>query len=497
MSEFEEGEHIDPTSEISLETVQKRATKGIVALTGRYVILYAVTFIAQGFLGAFLSINEWGVFAIVSAVINFLVYFSDVGLAASLIQSRGKITDDDLKTTFTVQQILVLSLISIVLIFSTRIQSFYGLSNEGLFLLYALALSFFLSSIKTIPSVLLERELRFEKLAIVSIVENLIYNVLLVICAWKGLGIMSFTIAVVARAVAGFVLLYSISPWIPRLGISLKSLKHLLKFGVPYQINTFLAVLKDDGLAIVLGKILGLSGMGILVWAQKWAQLPLRLFMDQVTKVTFPAFARMQDEPEHLAKSVTRSLFFVAFFVFPCVVGFVVLAPIIIHVIPRYEKWQPALIPLALVSVNTLFAGVTTPLTNLLNAIGKIRKTFGLMVMWTVLTWVFVPYLAQRYGVDGAALGYALVGSSSIFAILLTKRYVNFSLVQSILRPAAASIIMGVSLLFLRQFLPISLSSIWILIGVGAVVYGVSIIVLVGVSILEDAQKSAKTLFSK
>ena len=154
-------------------------------------------------------------------------------------------------------------------------------------------------------------------------------------------------------------------------------------------------------------------------WAQKWAYMPLRLFMDNVLKVTFPAFSRMQDEREHLKRSVTRSIFFVCFLVFPSVVGLVILSPILVEIIPRYDKWEPALIPLFLISINTIFAAATTQLTNLLNAIGKIKTTFKLMIMWTVLTWAFIPVLAIKYGVNGAALGYALVGSSSIIAIYI------------------------------------------------------------------------------
>ncbi len=490
-------EHLDPTAELNLEAVKSRAVKGIVALTGRYFILYIITFVAQGFLGAFLIRSQFGIFGIVSAVVNFLVYFSDVGLAASLIQKKEKLEEGDLKTTFTIQQILVVTLLSLVFIFSKQIQSFYGLDTSALFLLYALGISFMMSSLKTIPSVLLERHLKFEVLAISNILESLVYNISLVLFAWKGFGITSFSIAVLARGIVGLVTLYIFQPWIPKFGISRSSLSKLLKFGIPYQINTFIAVLKDDGLTLVLGKIMGVDALGILVWAQKWIQIPLRVVLDNVTRVTFPAFSRMQDNKPELERTVTRSIFFTTLLVFPAVVGIVMVAPMTISIIPRYNQWMPAIIPLTFLSVNVLFAAVTTQLTNLLNAIGKIKITSLLMVMWTVLTWVLVPYLGKHYGVNGAALGYAIVGASSLVAIIVVKKYVNFSLVDSTVKPLFASVVMGVTLFVLRKFLPTSLYSLGILALVGITTYSISIFSFVGLSLIEDVKKASSSIFKK
>ena len=152
-------DHMDPTTEISLETVKARSVRGVVVLTGRTFLLQVIALIAQLFLFAYLGKYEFGVFAIVSAIINFLVYFSDIGLAAALIQKKDKPTDTDLKTTFFVQQSLVLGIIAIVVILTPFFTQKYSLNHDGQILLYALAASLLFSSLKSIPSVLLERKL--------------------------------------------------------------------------------------------------------------------------------------------------------------------------------------------------------------------------------------------------------------------------------------------------------------------------------------------------
>jgi len=488
---------MEPSEEINLETVKSRAVRGVVVLTGRTFILQVIGVVAQGVLWAYLSPAQFGVFFIVGAIINFLTYFSDIGLAAALIQKKEAPSGDELKTTFFVQQVLVLALIAVVVLLAPFFAARYSLNFEGKILLYALALSFFLSSLKSIPSVLLERKLEFGKLVMSQVLEQLVYNLVLVFFAVQGFGLRSFSWAVVIRGIIGLVAIYILQPWKPGIIFSRSSLSGLLKFGVPYQINTFLATLKDDGMILVLGSLLGPAGIGILGTAQKLAQYPLRFFMDNVTRVTFPAFSRMQNEKEHLARSVTRSIFFICFLVFPSITGMVILLPNIIQVVPSYARWAPALLPFAIISLNTLFAAVTTQLTNLLNAIGKIKITFFLMIMWTVLTWVFVPALAWKFGVNGAALGYSFVGLSSVVVMYIVHKYVKYSLFNGVVKPGLSALVMAGSMLLLRDILPITIYSVGILILVGMGVYGVTSFIILGDSLVTDVKKSLTTLFQR
>lgn len=482
-------EHLDPTAELTLEAVKKRAVSGVVTLTGRTFFLQLIALVATFLLTVFLNPQQYGVFFLVSAVVNFFAYFSDVGLAAALIQKREVVSKDDLRTTFTVQTSLVGILLLLLFLITPLLKNWYGFAQEGVWLLWALGFSLLLSSLKTIPSVLLERRLDFNKLIIPQIVETILFNVVAVYLAWQGWGITSFTVAVVVRALSGLFLIYLLQPWMPGFTFSKESLSRLLRFGLPYQVNTFLAVVKDDGITVVLGSILGPAGIGLLGWAQKWGYAPLRFFMDQVIKVTFPAFSRMQDNREELSRAVSRSIFFICLLVFPSLVGLILVAPLLTEIIPKYEKWQPALIALSLFSINAAWAAVTTPLTNLLNAVGKITITFKLMIMWTLLTWIFVPGLAFFAGVTGAALGAAIVGTSSIVGIVVARRYVSFDLIGSVAKPLLASVVMGVVLFFLRNFLPLSMFSIFALITVGLATYGLVVFLLFGSSVVYDARK--------
>ncbi len=462
-------EQLDPTVEINTQDIKKRAAKGAAILTFRTILIQIISFFANALLTVFLLPAEYGVFFLISAVVNFLAYFSDIGFAAALIQKKESLTDRELKTIFTAQQILILLILLIIFLSTPVIKNFYKFDEKSIFLLWALAFSLFTSSLKTIPSVLLERKLHFDKLIIPQIAENIVFNVTVVYFAWKGYGVTSFTFGVLARSIVGLISTYIVQPWMPSIAFSTESLKSLLRFGIPYQANVFLAMLKDDGMVLFLGGILGPTGVGLLGWAQKWAYAPLRFFMDQVIKVTFPAFSRLQDDRKELSNIVSKSIFFICILVFPSLVLLVLLAPSLTQIIPKYSKWNPALVALTLISITSAFASVTTPITNMLNAIGKISLTFKFMIMWTILTWAFIPVLSIKYGVSGAGLGFALVGVSSILPLWKAKEFIDISYFKILGKSIFGAVSMGVFIFILKLFLPVNFTSI-IFMGVSGLI---------------------------
>lgn len=457
--------------EVDIASIKQKSIRGIIALTSRTFFIQVINFTANFLLTIFLAPSVFGVFFIVSAIIAFLSYFSDIGLAAALIQKKEDITKDDLKTTFTIQQILVLSLVAMAILFSGQLGEFYNLGPDGVFLFQALALSFFLSSLKTIPSIILERELNFTKLVIPQLVETIFFNVTVVFLAINEFGISSFSFAVLVRGVSGLITIYLISPWRINVGFSKESAKKLLTFGVPFQLNSLLALVKDDLFIAFLGKILPLSQIGYIGFAQKWALMPLRLVMDNVIRITFPSFSRLQNEKEILSKAIEKSIFAASFLIFPSLVGLVVLSPYFIELIPRYSKWEPALLSLLFFSINAALSSVSTPLTNALNAIGKIKITLYLMVFWTLSTWVLTPILIVFLGFNGVAIASAIISLSVVLVIYITRKYIQFNVSNAIFYPISASIFMGVVIYFISSLISVNLIGLLLVIAIGAVVY--------------------------
>jgi O-antigen/teichoic acid export membrane protein len=462
--------------ELDIATITKRSIHGILALVSRTFLIQVVAFITNFLLTIFLTPSTFGVYFVVSAAINFLGYFSDIGLAAALIQKKEEITREELKTTFTIQQVMVISVVLVALLISGWIGAFYRLNLDGVRLFQALAIAFFLSSLKTIPSIILERKLFFQKLVIPQIVETIVFSVVAVTLAIKGYGISSFTYAVLARGITGLITMYVVAPWKIGVGFSKTTAKKLLSFGVPFQLNSILALFKDDLFIAYLGKALPIAQVGYIGFAQKWAFTPLRLIMDNVIRITFPSFSRLQDEKEILSKAIEKAVFASSFFIFPSIVGMISLAPYFISIIPRYAKWEPAIFSLAFFGINAAMSSISTPLTNALNAIGQIKKTLYLMIFWTIATWVLTPLAIIYFGFNGVAIASAIISLSVIIVVLITRQYVNFNPLIA-LYPFLASVIMGIVIYIVSPFLIVGGWGLLAVILIAIVVYFLSMLI--------------------
>lgn len=473
--------------ELDIAAVLHRSIRGVVALVSRTLFIQVLNLFAQIFLTILLMPSIYGVYLVVSSVIAFLSYFSDIGLAAALIQKKEAITQDDLRTTFTLQQLLVITASAIFLLLSPWISKFYHFDSASMGLFYVLIISFFLSSLKTIPSVLLERNLHFDKLVIPQIVETLVFDITVIFCAWKGLEVTSFTYAVLFRGIAGLVSIYLIAPWKIELGISKKTAKHLLSFGIPFQANSFLALLKDDLLIAYIGKALPFSQVGYIGFAQKWAYTPLRVIMDNVIRITFPSFARLQHDMKSLGKAVEKSLFASTLIIFPSLAGLVLAAPFFIVLIPKYNKWEPAILSLGIFAINAALSAVSTPLTNALNAIGKIKITLYLMIFWTITTWVLTPILLYLFGFNGFAYASVIISLSVVGVVYVTKKFVDFS-ITSVFPPAIGTIIMIGVLSLAKPLLPVSWIGLFVLIILGMLSYFGSVFAMSRDAMMSDLQ---------
>lgn len=446
---------------LDLQEIKQKTTKNVLFLSFRNIGIQAVSTLGFFILTILLGTGEVGLFAIVAESVGILGYFSDIGLAGALIQKKDEVKKEDLQTTFVIQQILViLSLIVISYIFNNlKISKSYGPKETLIFA--SLCFSFFAASLKTIPSVLLERKLNFKLISTIDIIENLSFYTIAVIFAFLGFGAYSYAIATFIRSLLGLIIIYRFSPWPIGFSYSWQSAKSLFKYGVPYQLNSFISMAKDKLSNIFVAGLLGRDGFGILSWAQKGPRIPLS-FMDAIMKVTFPTFSRLQDNPEYLKKSLEKSLYFIALFVFPASVGISLIAPSLINLIPKYTKWLPALIPLYFYSVNVAIASITSPLTNAFNAIGKITLTTKFMVMWTVLTWLLYPYLTIKYGYVGTSVATLLVGLSSVIVWVVAKKIFDINVLKITLQPFIGSLIMMV---FVISYQRLTLSPLITLIG--------------------------------
>lgn len=437
--------------DFDIDIIAKKSIRGIFALVSRTLFVQVLAFVANLILTIVLEPRIFGIYFIASSIIIFFNAFQDIGLAASLIQKKEEPTVKELQTVFTVQQVLVLILIIPALIFSASITRFYNLDADGHVLFVALLISFFFSSLRSIPTAIMERSLDFKKYVVPQIGESLIYYVSLTVLALLGQGIRSFTIAILLRGITGLILTYKVQSWPIGISFDFTIFKKVASFGLPFQSNTILALIKDDLLNIYIGKILPFAQVGYIGFAQRWAFYPLRLIMDNVIKITFPSYSRLQHDKQGLKLAIEKSLFLISFFIFPTAVGIILFSPFLVQYMPRYQKWEPALLSLTFFSLNTIFSSIATPLTNFLNAIGKVKITFYFMIFWTAITWLLTPICITFFGFNGVAFASFVISITSIFVFIIARKDVEFSFIKPVGKQMIAAFCMFVFILVTRN----------------------------------------------
>ena len=459
-----------------IEELKRKSVAGVAGYTFRSVLLYMIAIGATALLSAYLSPSDFGIYFVVTSVIGVFTFLSDIGLAAALVQMKTEPTLEDLRTSFTIQQGLALTIFMLVVGLTPVWQRYAGLNREGLYLLYALGFSFILASFKTIPSILLERKLAFNTLVIPQIVEQIVFYSIAVVLAKRGFGITSFTLAVLLRSIAGLIAIYILKPWSIGIAFSRRTLNTLLGFGLKFQANDLLARLKDDLYVVVISKFINNTDLGYIGWAKRWSMFPYQFSVQNVIAVTFPTFSRLQQDKKLIARGLELSVYFISLTIFPILVGMAVLAYPLTEAFPAYAKWQPALPSLYFFCLNIALAAIANPFISALNAMGKINTTLKLMVMMTAATWLLTPLVWHWYGYLAVAIVSAMVAAMSLGGYFILNKTIPTKLLTNIKVPLIASLIMGAAVMVSEQWLTPTFFHLIILAGWGFITYTAAVL---------------------
>lgn len=468
---------------LTLDNLKAKAFKGVFTLTFRRLILKIIDTVGIIFLARALAQDVFGVFGIISFVVfTFLSFFSDVGFGAALIQKKEELTDEDTRTTFTIQQTLVTALLLIAWVSAPVISSFYSLGTDGMWLIRVLSLSLFITSFKTIPSIILERQLKFEKLVIPEVAETLAYNAIAVYMALNGYGVWSLVMAILARSIIGALILNILSPWKIGWGFSRGSARKLLSFGVPYQLNSVLALVKDNVTPTLIAYWYGPAAVGFVNVAQNIASRPMEI-ITIVSRVMFPAYARLQQDPARLTRWIEKSVSFMAVLYYPAIAGLLVLASGILQYLyaDKSDKWLPALATLLIFLAGAFPIIITTTYTNALYALGRPKVVLLLMTLYTVLTWGLGAPLIYRYGFVGIAIaGFIITYVTLPVVVREMNKVVRVDTWAQVKKPILASMIMAAVTYMTNELITRDLGTLIVTIIVGVVTYAGAIYLLDG-----------------
>ena len=393
------------TAPVNTGQLVRRAASGAVALIVRQGLVYGSNIAGGIILARLLAPEDFGFYGVILFFVVFLNIFAGTGFAANLIRAEEHPTLADFRAVFTGQQIMVGTIFAAVWVTAPWAASHYHMHHHGPAFFRLIAVSLVLTSLMVVSQVLMERELAFGKLAIVEVSQSLVFNVIAVLLAWRGVGVLSFAIALACRAACGALLSNIIEPWAVGWLWDPPTLKRHLLFGVSLQSSQFISMAKDSITPLFVGLYLGAAQMGYVTWANTLASYPAMLLMP-LQRLYLPFFARLQADRPALQRYAAHAMWITNAIAAPLVVTTCALAhPITVLIFG--VKWLPALALFYCFAIASALAAGAAPMLGLLNALGKSHITLALAVSWMIGTWALGVPLMMKMGVIG--FGFAVV----------------------------------------------------------------------------------------
>lgn len=400
--------------------VRRRSVFGLIALAlrgGAGKIANAISVVA---LSRLLAPTDFGVFAILQLPVGLASLLADAGVSAALIQRRDVLTPADERAGFTLRVMLALALSGLLILAAGPVGRLYGLDDKAIWVLRIYSMEPLISAPGVVPGVRLTRALRFDQFAWVETIALVIGQATTIGLAWSRAGLWSFVAGALVTSATGTMLVNILAPWRPRFGLPTGSAKSLLRFGLAYHGRGLAHLVKDKIIPTLGGLVLSSTQVGYLSWAQEIARWP-RLPADYVARVGFPAFARLQSDPDGLSRLLQNALVFVCTLSFSSVAVALALNALLVRSIFG-PQWEPAAPLLLILLAQTPLDALIAVLLPLIYATGRAKQGLSLSLFWTVLTWSFsLSLLWTWHNLREMAIPVAL-GLSTLCAAVLVVR---------------------------------------------------------------------------
>lgn len=190
---------------MSMPSNTEKTIKGLSSQSIVTIVLGIVEVLSFSLMSRLLTKEDFGVFAVVSAVVTIFSSISEAGLGASLVQrkSLNKIFVDNV---FSLSLIMGVALM-LLLILSSGLISSLIIGNEIKLALILMSASLPVLSLSSVNLSLLQRDYKFITIGIIRVTSVVVSTVIAVILAVHSYGYYS----IIAKAVSAPCILYLLS----------------------------------------------------------------------------------------------------------------------------------------------------------------------------------------------------------------------------------------------------------------------------------------------
>jgi PST family polysaccharide transporter len=283
------------------------AARGVAILVGRTLSLQLLTAGVTLVLARLLSPADYGLFAIAAAAQALAQAASGVGLSAALIRLEDDPAAAQQRSVTGFLFVTGLGFAAAAAALAFAGLPALGIEGEVLKVTAVAALAIPIYAIRAVPMVMLERHLRFGRVAAVETAETLGFNAFALAAALAGLGAFSLAGAIPLAALAGAGVARSLGGAARGLSFDFAPVRPLAHFGLRASGLRLGNLAKGLGFVTLVSAIGGTSVTGFYAMAERLFTVPTAL-ASAVQRVSFPALARSAAErPRRAARATVLS----------------------------------------------------------------------------------------------------------------------------------------------------------------------------------------------
>ncbi|HET7334878.1 MAG TPA: oligosaccharide flippase family protein [Rhizomicrobium sp.] len=302
----------------------------------------------------FLTKEQVGIASLVVSIGMVVEALDGLGTSEALVQARdvSRLQQDTL-FWFILGAALIMS--GLILAAAPGIEAIYGVAGMAVYFV-AVAVKLPLVGAAVIPLANMNRELQYERIAIVNLCATLAAAITRLGLAIGGAGAWAL---VAGYSASGFYILVGAmlaKPFWPRLRFKMPAIVPLLQFGIRTATSNILEQLFKNVDYLLIGWFYGTSQLAIYRVAFDVAMEPAMAVGTLVNRVALPVFARVSAIKEQLMQSLTWSLRRLMVLVYPLMTAMILVATPLMQLIHdgQGHSYAAAALPLKILAAAAM-----------------------------------------------------------------------------------------------------------------------------------------------
>ena len=250
--------------------------------------------------------SQFGFYGVASLALSLIEIMAETGINIFLVQKK-----DDAKqyinTAWIISIVRGIIIAVTILLFSPLIVTFFNMSDY-LHLLVIIAMVPFIKGFINPAIIFYQKDLKFKNEFYFRFSIFLIESLSIILVALVTREIYSIVLGMIVGALVEVFLSFKLIIPKPVFNYNLKHIKEVLHRGKWVTVSGIFNYLFHNFDDMIVGKILGISSLGLYQMAYKISIFPITEISDVVSKVVFPVYARIDRDRARLKKAFFKTL---------------------------------------------------------------------------------------------------------------------------------------------------------------------------------------------